>query len=336
MGQARPRDPGVSFRWRAPLALSLSSNGESKLIIFIFSNIFALAPALTPATTKKTKVRDLLAPPFSSGEGATAGAGRVAAGPVLAVREDPHRGVFVDSNETIVASASDLLGVLFEGERNRSVASTEMNERSSRSHTIFRITVESRPGGKEEEEDGMEKGMRRRMKRRKEEDGDDAGGEEDDDDDVDGDDDDGDGDGDGDDGKREGPVRVSTLNLVDLAGSESVRHTGATGDRQKEGGKINRSLLTLSRAIGSLGENNSGNIGGGGASQPQRHVNFRDSKLTRILQPSLEGNAMMAVICCATPSEMYLEETRSTLQFASRAKLVKTRAQVNEIVDDSE
>ncbi len=42
----------------------------------------------------------------------------------------------------------------------------------------------------------------------------------------------------------------------------------------------------------------------------------------------------MAVICCATPSELYLEETRSTLQFASRAKLVKTRAQVNEIMDD--
>ena len=42
----------------------------------------------------------------------------------------------------------------------------------------------------------------------------------------------------------------------------------------------------------------------------------------------------MAVICCATPSELYLEETRSTLQFASRAKLVKTRAQVNEVMDD--
>ena len=42
----------------------------------------------------------------------------------------------------------------------------------------------------------------------------------------------------------------------------------------------------------------------------------------------------MAVICCATPSELYLEETRSTLQFASRAKLVKTRAQVNEVLDD--
>ena len=64
------------------------------------------------------------------------------------------------------------------------------------------------------------------------------------------------------------------------------------------------------------------------------HVNFRDSKLTRILQPSLSGNARMAVICCATPSELYLEETRSTLQFASRAKLVKTNAKINEVLDD--
>jgi len=101
-----------------------------------------------------------------------------------------------------------------------------------------------------------------------------------------------------------------------------VRHTGATGERQKEGGKINQSLLTLSRVIAALGQPNN------------THVNFRDSKLTRILQPSLSGNARMAVICCATPSELYLEETRSTLQFASRAKLVKTNAQINEVLDD--
>ena len=85
-----------------------------------------------------------------------------------------------------------------------------MNERSSRSHTIFRITVESR--------------------KRQERDGDNNS-----DDDVsaasisDDDDDDG-----------EGAVRISTLNLVDLAGSESVKHTGATGDRLKEGAKINQ------------------------------------------------------------------------------------------------
>jgi len=82
------------------------------------------------------------------------------------------------------------------------------------------------------------------------------------------------------------------------------------------------SLLTLSRVIVGLG------------TQGNNHINFRDSKLTRILQPSLSGNARMAIICCATPSELYLEETRSTLQFAARAKLVKTRAKVNEILDD--
>jgi chromosome segregation ATPase len=63
------------------------------------------------------------------------------------------------------------------------------------------------------------------------------------------------------------------------------------------------------------------------------HVNYRDSKLTRILKPSLSGNARMAVICCISPSDNYIDETRSTLQFATRAKLVKTNAVTNEIVE---
>ena len=241
------------------------------------------------------EVRDLLVTSGSSGDN-----NNNTTHPPLTIREDKQRGVFVNSNETIVTSIDGLLGVLFAGEKNRHVGSTAMNERSSRSHTIFRITVESRrlndgSNGndvKEEEEEEY----------------------------SDGDDDDARMGGCGG-AARDGSVRVSTLNLVDLAGSESVRHTGATGDRQKEGVKINLSLLTLSRVISNLG-------------QGAAHVNFRDSKLTRILQPSLSGNARMAVICCATPSDLYLEETRSTLQFASRAKLVKTRAQVNEVMDD--
>eukprot|EP00970_Alexandrium_tamarense_P008549 scaffold1626_cov178-Alexandrium_tamarense.AAC.17 len=224
------------------------------------------------------EVRDLL---VSGGDDGT-----------LSVREDPRRGVFVNSNETIVTGLDSLLSVLFAGEKNRSVASTGMNERSSRSHTIFRITVESRSKSDGENDDDDGSGDEEEMEDARMSDN-----------------------------TAAGAVRVSTLNLVDLAGSESVRHTGNTGERQKEGGKINQSLLTLSRVIGSLGQN-------------ATHINFRDSKLTRILQPSLSGNARMAVICCATPSELYLEETRSTLQFASRAKLVKTRAQVNEVLDD--
>jgi len=205
----------------------------------------------------------------------------------LAVREDTQKGVHVNCNESIIPNYESLLSTLFVGEKNRSVAATEMNDRSSRSHTIFRIMVESR-------ENAI---------------GGDDRGEVDSFCDADSY------------GASDGAVRISTLNLVDLAGSESVRHTGATGERQKEGGKINQSLLTLSRVIAGLGSN-------------LQHINFRDSKLTRILQPSLSGNARMAIICCATPSQLYLEETRSTLQFASRAKLVKTRATVNEVLDD--
>ena len=202
----------------------------------------------------------------------------------LTVREDKQRVFFVNSSESIVTSMDSLLSVLQVGENNRGVAATEMNERSSRSHTIFKITVESRlkqakKCGEETKEDAMRNA--------------DCG--------------------------HGSAVRVSTLNLVDLAGSESVRRTGATGDRQKEGRKINTSLFTLSQVITSLG-------------QKVTHVPYRDSNLTRILQPSLSGNARMAVICCATPSE--LEETRSTLQFASSFKLVKTHAQVDEIMDD--
>lgn len=83
------------------------------------------------------------------------------------------------------------------------------------------------------------------------------------------------------------------------------------------------SLLTLSRVISSLGSKNK-----------MSHVNFRDSKLTRILQPALSGNANTAVICCATPSHKFMEETRSTLHFASRAKIVKTNAKINVVMDD--
>ena len=91
----------------------------------------------------------------------------------------------------------------------------------------------------------------------------------------------------------DGSVLVASLNLVDLAGSESVRLTGATGQRAKEGGKINQSLLSLSRVIQAL-------------SQPGQHVSFRDSQLTRLLQPSLSGNARMSIICCITPADRFV------------------------------
>lgn len=95
---------------------------------------------------------------------------------------------------------------------------------------------------------------------------------------------------------------VSVLNLVDLAGSEKADQTGATGSRLKEGAFINKSLLSLSLVIKQLSERENG---------PEKFINYRDSKLTRILQASLGGNSMTAIICTVTPTTF--DETKSTL-----------------------
>lgn len=64
------------------------------------------------------------------------------------------------------------------------------------------------------------------------------------------------------------------------------------------------------------------------------HVNYRDSKLTRILQPSLGGNARTAIICTLSPARDHVEQSRNTLLFASCAKEVSTNAQVNVVMSD--
>merc|ERR1711976_728880 len=65
-----------------------------------------------------------------------------------------------------------------------------------------------------------------------------------------------------------------------------------------------------------------------------QHINFRDSKLTRILQNSIGGNAKTAIICTVTPAAMSEEQTVSTLRFASQAKTIQNHATVNEVLDD--
>jgi len=112
------------------------------------------------------------------------------------------------------------------------------------------------------------------------------------------------------------------LNLVDLAGSERADQTRARGTRLKEGSHINKSLLFLSNVIKNLAEN-----------EDNKFVNYRDSKLTRILQASLGGNAFTSIICTIRPSNM--EESQSTLNFAMRAKKIRLKPQLNEIVSDA-
>jgi len=115
-------------------------------------------------------------------------------------------------------------------------------------------------------------------------------------------------------------IKVSHLNLVDLAGSERAKQTGAIGDRLKEGANINNSLMILGQVISKLSE---------GAKD---HIPFRNSKLTRILKNSLGGNTKTAIICTVTPAEEV--QTKSTLDFAQRAKKIVQHAHVNEILDE--
>jgi centromeric protein E len=120
--------------------------------------------------------------------------------------------------------------------------------------------------------------------------------------------------------ENRGAARVSSLSLVDLAGSESVRLNGA--DRREEGQYINKSLMTLGQVVLCLSEGKTG------------HIPYRDSKLTRLLQPSLSGNAQMVLLCCISPQTSHVEESHNTFKFATRAKKVEQKAIVNVADDD--
>ncbi|XP_059433982.1 kinesin-like protein KIN-7O isoform X1 [Corylus avellana] len=198
----------------------------------------------------------------------------------LQIHESLERGIHVAGlREEIVASPEQVLDFMEFGESHRHIGETSMNLYGSRSHTIFRMIIESRD--KSEDEDIV---------------------------------------------SSCDAARISVLNLVDLAGSERAAKTGADGVRLKEGSHINKSLMTLGTVIKKLSE---------GAESQGGHVPYRDSKLTRILQPALGGNSNTAIICNITLAQIHADETKSSLQFASRALHVTNCARVNEILTDA-
>ena len=113
----------------------------------------------------------------------------------------------------------------------------------------------------------------------------------------------------------------SYLYLVDLAGSERVNKTNVKEMRLEEAKKINYSLLILGNCIQSLTDPKAG------------HVNYRDSKLTRLLQESLGGNAKTSLIVTISPSNYNAEETISSLNFGQRAMKVKNKPVINATKD---
>lgn len=112
----------------------------------------------------------------------------------------------------------------------------------------------------------------------------------------------------------------SKLHFVDLAGSERLKNTGAQGERAKEGISINAGLAALGKVISQLSSRN-----------PGAHVSYRDSRLTRLLQDSLGGNAITYMIACVTPAEFHLSETLNTVQYAQRARAIQSKPRIQQI-----
>ncbi|KAK4543589.1 hypothetical protein LTR36_005484 [Oleoguttula mirabilis] len=117
----------------------------------------------------------------------------------------------------------------------------------------------------------------------------------------------------------------SKLHFVDLAGSERLKNTGATGDRAKEGISINAGLASLGKVISQLSSKH-GNA----------HISYRDSRLTRLLQDSLGGNAITFMVACVTPAIFHLSETLNTVHYAQRARAIQSKPEIQQSHEDSD
>jgi kinesin family protein 5 len=188
----------------------------------------------------------------------------------LNVREEKSRGVFIeDLSERYCSNEEEVLDIMKLGSQNRATNATNMNEQSSRSHSIFIMTIHQN-------------------------------------------------------NVKDLVAKTGKLYLVDLAGSEKISKTGATGELLEEAKNINKSLTTLGMVINSLTDGKS------------LHVPYRDSKLTRVLQESLGGNARTCLIITCSPSSYNEAETLSTLRFGLRAKKIKNKPKINKEVTVAE
>ncbi|GMH36345.1 hypothetical protein BSKO_04213 [Bryopsis sp. KO-2023] len=117
--------------------------------------------------------------------------------------------------------------------------------------------------------------------------------------------------------KCDGSIQYAKLCMVDLAGSERQAKTGATGVTLDEGILINKSLSALANVISALTDGKS------------KHIPYRDSKLTRVLQDSLGGTSKTTLIVCCSPCKDNAAESLSSLRFGSRAKGITNTVQLN-------
>ncbi|KHN75016.1 Kinesin-like protein KIF21A [Toxocara canis] len=210
----------------------------------------------------------------------------------LRIHEDANGEIYLNGVTSVpVTSPQETIAVLKNGALNRTTASTNMNEQSSRSHAIFTMMIKQQrvvamdkcSESQQDESVGVESTCAANS-------------------------------------QSEFEILTAKFHFVDLAGSERLKRTGATGDRAREGISINCGLLALGNVISALG----------GASGKVTHVPYRDSKLTRLLQDSLGGNSRTLMIACVSPSDCDFVETLNTLKYANRAKNIKNKVVANQ------
>ena len=192
---------------------------------------------------------------------------------------------------------TSLLIMIEQGLNVRRTAETIMNKMSSRSHVILQITV--RQMWKEKRKNNLTGEVTQNIHRLK-----------------------------------------GVLTIVDLAGSEALSRTGSEGLNQDEAKEINKSISALGRVIESLsrqsqyinmdGLNEKKEVQKRNNFGSKKYVSYRDSKLTEILSECLGGNSKTYIVANVSPFAANCEETYSTLQFASRAMIIRTSAKKNE------
>ena len=109
--------------------------------------------------------------------------------------------------------------------------------------------------------------------------------------------------------------KYGKISFVDLAGSERLKETHSQGGMLKETGNINKSLFVLGKVISTLTDKKN----------TSQHIPYRDSKLTMLLMDSIGGTSKTLMIACVSPSEVYADETMSTLNYASRTMNIKNK-----------
>ncbi|XP_074593708.1 kinesin-like protein KIF23 [Brevipalpus obovatus] len=109
-------------------------------------------------------------------------------------------------------------------------------------------------------------------------------------------------------------VNISQLSLVDLAGSERTQRTQNTGERLREAGNINNSLMALRQCIELLRENQKNGL--------NKIVPYRDNKLTHLFKSYFEGEGKIKMIICVNPGSADFDETLHVMKFAETTQEV--------------